>query len=554
MVRVNNRRVVLLLAAIASLSMFTTSKASPKDTVRLTFRMEGTSERRLSDLIDREAQALVPADSIPSITANSMRALAKKGYPLAEVVGIEEESGVPASMVITFEPGWPLEVQWIDEGGSGNVEGIQRVSEAMLREAAVSALDSLTDSGYPLAEVTFEPRFITLTDRLTAEMAKTSHSGPFLRVNALKFPGAVNTRTKTLAQITRIRRGDVFSRTAALRAVDYLRREDYIASVEPANLTMVGPGLAELSFRLSERGANRISALAAYDPTLDRPVGQVHLRFGNLMGTGRSLGISWESLTSYRRRSAIAYREPWLLGKPAAVEAGFSQLRGDSTGTNTAFKLGADWRPQLSLTLRVQTGWETFAAPDPQDNRYTVTLEGGLEWDDWDHPWNPRRGWRAETSRKLGFRSDRHGARSELTRDRASFFVVSPLSGKLLSILHGALDDTRGSDLLIDDVIRLGGTETMRGYSEERYPTEGAAWGGWEGRWRPDEGGYVGLFVDQGWRYRRFEAETGRIWLTSYGFTGRVETRAGLIGMDLGWAIGEPFQRGRLHLRFENRF
>jgi len=108
---------------------------------------------------------------------------------------------------------------------------------------------------------------------------------------------------------------------------------------------------------------------------------------------------------------------------------------------------------------------------------------------------------------------------------------------------------------VLEELVRIGGIGSIRGYTESVILARGACWGTAELRWRPDRNGYLGLFGDVGYVYRDdTRIKPKKKIPIAFGLTSVLITRAGILGLDLALATGEPLRNARLHVRLEGWF
>jgi hemolysin activation/secretion protein len=142
-----------------------------------------------------------------------------------------------------------------------------------------------------------------------------------------------------------------------------------------------------------------------------------------------------------------------------------------------------------------------------------------------------------------------------LRRDRVDLEIVKSSAGGLVGYMRIAAGELRGSGIIPQELLRVGGAGTVRGFPEEYLSVRGAVWGAVELRWRPEDDAYLGVFLDAGYlSHLDPRIQVGQRGLTSFGVTSQMETRAGRLGLDLALARGEPLLNARIHARMEGWF
>ena len=186
-----------------------------------------------------------------------------------------------------------------------------------------------------------------------------------------------------------------------------------------------------------------------------------------------------------------------------------------------------------------------------------------------DRPANPRKGlfYRAD----IGYGLKRNYSTSSFTpeKEKASSKQISldlnhflpTLRKQTFSVgLHLKALNTDEKSIPISDQFRLGGINSVRGYREEEFSGTRIAWANLEYRFLLNRNSRIFLFTDFGYYERSSPAgsagQFGKISgeKSSYGFGLRIDSKAGLLGLDYGLGEGDSFSQGKIHFGITNRF
>ena len=113
------------------------------------------------------------------------------------------------------------------------------------------------------------------------------------------------------------------------------------------------------------------------------------------------------------------------------------------------------------------------------------------------------------------------------------------------------------------ELFTLGGSESLRGYREDQFRGTVVALASLEYRLLLGRVSRIFPFVDLGYYYRPcttaaeddgYRVRTESDIVVGYGFGLRVDSRAGVLGLDYGLGRGDGVRDGKVHLRMENLF
>ena len=435
------------------------------------------------------------------------------------------------------------------------------LSHALLQAKSTEILNQLTEQGFPFAKVTVKPGYFTVEDStIAADLDLQIDPGPYVRLSQVNFSGLKLTTPKLLRLESRLKRGMVFQRSQVIRASRRIEKLSFITRVGKPEFIPVSSGIVNVEFPVSERSVNRISGLLSIDQGSKTPAGELELEFGNILGTGRIFRFAWLGLNQSRRGLKISYREPWLFNLPVHIDLALENWNQDSSVTVSDYSGAAHWEPvdrlNLTGTLRSESIKQNIHR-ESESSSQALWLGAGLSYDYLDDTWNPTDGYQLEFHSEHASRHWEDPAASDrsLRRESTSGQAAQMFWRQWIGYGRIGIQDVSGSGVVREDLVRIGGTGSIRGYIEEEFLARGAAWGTLEWRWRPDSDGYVGFMTDVGSIYREdFRVRNRKKELLSYGITIAILTRAGNLGVDIALPADEPLQRARLHVRLNGWF
>ena len=537
---------------------------------------------------------------------NRLEALLRRPGGMARVAALYGDAGywwtVVSDSAAHTADGSPVRIVRIAEGGTADlaVEAIRAepasgvTADTSLRRFESPAevadwidrwLEREARNGHPFAAVETDAAREGPGGRVVVEA--TFEPGPVVRVADVRSVGNDVTRSRVIARELRQPMGAPYSERAVERWRRRLIRTGWFEAVGDPALAWLdsASGRAALVLEVAEGRPNRFEGVVGYQPAAGGDKGQVtglvDLALGNLRGTGRRLAARWERPQPANTTLDLEYREPWVAGFPVDAEGLLAVEQRPGYATERIELSGAsELRPDIFASAGV--GREIVRSDSivllggPRSRGYL--LRAAVDWDTRDDPLDPVRGTRYTFAWSTSWRTNRvndsdfvalfgEGAWPENERTstaRVDFEYYLPLGDRVVfsAAWHGAqvTSNERDSTFSAAEQLRLGGVQTVRGYREDFFVGDRMAWGNHELAYRLGAGSRAFVFVDAGAvRVRRAAAESGKrvretAWPVGYGVGLRARTLAGVLGVDFGWARGEPFDTGKVHVRLQTAF
>lgn len=392
--------------------------------------------------------------------------------------------------------------------------------------------------------------------------------GPRVRITGLDLRGARESRPAGVMKVMGIRPGQSYRQSSLERGLDRLERTGIFAEVRGAEL-VPGDDPAHSRIRLSVRelATGSISGIVGYSGADRRLAGYLDFHLRNLGGTGRQLGLRWSSTQKASTTYGLAWREPFLLGRPVDASIDFEHLFFDTLYASTRADLLLHWQPARRLDLSGGVGLDrAVVTAGVRRSEGSGRMQAGIELDTRDSRRAPRRGVqvlaRAVRGRTLsGTYGDAAGALQPMVQVDWLAELDRPVRRTTVLSVRAS-----GQSLITDArplpqyrLFALGGAATLRGYREEQFYAPGYLLGQIEYRIEADRNGSgVHLFLDGA--LFADPAARARFWPSidqrkvGFGAGLRLASRLGAVSVDYGMAAGNGPLDGRIHLRAGTEF
>ncbi len=357
------------------------------------------------------------------------------------------------------------------------------------------------------------------------------------------------------------RQASVRQATDRLRSLPYLRLRDSV-QVEFEN------DRAYLVLPLSRVRANRFDVLLGMLPDEQNPnrrfffSGKAEIALHNPFGTGKYIYFSWQRIRPETQQLQATYTHPHIAGLPLTAHLNLHWLKEDSSFFA--------WRRYLRLSYPLPRGGtiggildyrstrQLSLQPDIQDaNLLSYGIHGQIQRTD--RFFQPRRGYKAEIELRTG-QKKRLNAPDSLPKTtpqielQADFSRFVPLGRRTNLHLRAQGGWIQNQQLLPNDLFRIGGISTLRGFTENFFFTQGHAILTLEAQLTLDEGSYLFLFRDQAWLRTPSDTDTP----SGTGLGLQLTTRGGIFSFvyALGGSRERPvgFNTANIHFGFVSRF
>lgn len=437
------------------------------------------------------------------------------------------------------------------------------------------------DQGYPFASIRLD------SIRLTGQQIKAAiayDAGPRITFDTLKVTGNSMTRPIFLARVLDLIPGEPFSQKKVDRSLGILKNIPYLQLVGEPTLSFQNEE-ATVYFPINDRRINSLDGIIGILPNEVEGnkllvTGQFDIALYNVSGKGRNYLASWQRLSQYSQNLRLTAIEPMVLGSGLDVKASFFLLKEDTTFLNRDFKMDVGYRVSpstyLSFFTRRQTGdllstaqfAEVEVLPDVADFRFT-NYGMSMEFNTVDDVFFPKRGILSSFTFGLGNKRiiQNTGLDQRLYEniDTETFqyylqggityhHLWRPQLGTVVNLQAG---QTANPNLLLNDLFRLGGLKSIRGFNENYFFASQYAYLTVEPRFYFDTSSYFLIFVDAAGIDNQV-TEVGRDFPFSFGGGFSMQTKGGIFNFvyALGKSNTQPlgFNYSRIHFGYTGRF
>jgi outer membrane protein assembly factor BamA len=384
-------------------------------------------------------------------------------------------------------------------------------------------LTEAENQGYPFATVGLDS--LRLTGRDIAGRV-VLRRGPAVYFDSLQVVGSSKTKKRFLTKYLQLTPGLPYSQQRVDAAVALLRQLPYVR-LRAAPEVRFARNQARVYLLLDERPANQFDAIVGLLPTANGAsgvqfTGDVTINLRNLRGGGKQVGLQWRKTDALSQLLDASYLHPNIFGTPLEVGATFNLYK--QTGNYLTL------RPRLQVSYpTARAGRLTFFAeqsssrllldsaayaqlgtlPNYVDSEYN-SYGLGYSRANLDDLYFPHRGLFVSLQGGVGTKTIRRNAAISETLyagvnmrstqysfgGRAERYWALGRQGVLLVRAQG--EGLFNQQFFLNDLFRLGGLNSLRGFTENQFYTNAYGVGTVELRQFTGPEGYVFLFADQG--------------------------------------------------------
>lgn len=397
------------------------------------------------------------------------------------------------------------------------------VSPKQFRRLANDIIDQATNNGYPFASLQ-----ITNVEILQGSIKGVLEykPGPVIKYDTLTVQPATIVKTRFLESFLNIRQDDLFSNNDVRNIESAISRLPY-ASLNDSVTIKFDNNLCNIYFGLKRKKASRFDAIIGFLPNQGndsglRITGYADLHLENLFRAGKSLTFQWQQFQPLSQKLLLKYSHPNLFRSNIGLGLKADLIKQDSLFLNTdisfdifysknSFELG--FVSNIISARQLSTPQDTTKIPLVGD--YNMNLFGlNFSYDQLGNQSNPRSGIRILTDLKIGGKNIRKNASiSEAAYDSVKLNTTQ-LQFSLMSefnepvgrsfVFHTSLSAglvLNNDRLFINDLLRLGGVNSLRGFNELELYLSSYGLARLEMRLIMNESSRVFLFYDQAYTY-----------------------------------------------------
>lgn len=531
--------------------------------------------------IKKKCNSILEADKL---ILDHWQELYKQGFATAYTRSIDIDSN-SVSCYFTCGSKYLLRISSVHTAEGANVLTNQlpfnnrpvALSAENLTYATSKVLSYYEDNGYPFASCQFEP---TQFSDNTLHTIITVQAGPYIRIDSITLYGNAPLRPSCLYAITGVRPGDPYAANKLMKITQRLDQMDFINTIATPFVRFQNP-YAFVSIQAIKKQSGEFDGLIGIQPNHYNSqklllTGELSLLLINTFEHAEEFKLQWQHKDALTQQLKASVVYPYIFGSPLAPTYSLDIYKKDSAYTTTTQHMKLQYR--LSGRNHVHVFAKTSRTNvlqqlQSQSGLYNVSTTAfgtGVYIKERRKRRSHTYGLTLDISGSAGIKkilddsiridNSMMQPKKETSAYELNSFIsyLYPFSMRHMAYASCRSRLTENELLSIDDMEKIGGLRTLRGFDEEQFRAANYAVLSIEYRFMIEQFSYVLLFADHA--FMKQEAGTSLLHAQATGVgAGLVfDTKAGRFSIyyGIGSQPNEPAQlrNAKIHIGYINNF
>ena len=424
----------------------------------------------------------------------------------------------------------------------------------------------MNNNGFPFAEFEFEKSEI-INSKINLICNLTS--GPLVKIDSIINPEITKKELQLVYKFTDIRNGDLFELNKIYKISENIKNTGFIEEIRPPAYEFID-NKASIYTYFKPQSKNSINGLVGIQPGENETVqftGNVALNFQNALSYGEVLKFNWRRMFNSSQNLIAELSYPFLFNTNFEVQGGLDMIKKDSSFFNFNSKLIINYKSNSNFSNGFL--FTNNNSTNLLENDYSSTSVNSFgfvtNFKKLDNPFNPRKGFKIKSEIAYGWKETyaidtvaNNILKSPNFNGNLSFSSYLSLLKRTTFKIKLSGSTIQNNILYENELTRIGGYKTIRGFDEESIWVSSFVLGNFEFRYLIDEKSNVFLFSDFAWTESKTNNFLMEDYFQSFGFGTNISMPNGLLTLiyGLGRKIDNPFliRTGKIHLGFTSYF
>ena len=468
----------------------------------------------------------------------------------------------------------------------------KRVSYKDVIRVQEKMITFLENNGYPFASVKLDSIDLTPSPSPVGEGNKSEfltaslnlQKGNLIKLDSIVIKGNVKITPAFIYNYIGIKPGLLYNESRIVKISSRIKELPFLRETKPFGV-IFSEKENKLILFLEKKKASQFDGIIGFLPNESTGkilfTGDVHLKLQSALGLGELIDVNWRSLQKNTQDLKTHLTYPFLFSTPFGLDCNLKIYKLDTTFLDVQNNIGIQYALTGTNFLKayytvkksslLSTKGLEFVTVLPIYADVTTTFYGlGGKVESLDYRFNPRKGFSITANAAAGSKQILKNSKVnqlvynnlklssvQYTGELQAAFYIPMLKRSVLKFETQSAFIS-GKSLFQNELFRIGGLKTLRGFDEESIRASAYSIGTLEYRYLFEQNSYLFFFAD-GAYYERNGVD-GYVHDTPFGFgTGiSFETKAGIFSLSyaLGKQLGNPIylRSGKIHFGIVNYF
>ena len=460
-------------------------------------------------------------------------------------------------------------------------------TEKPIRYSQITSLNekiirNCENNGYPFASLTLDSIRV-FDNRFFASFALNKNR--FIKIDSIILKGNATIAPVYIYNYIGIQPGDPYKENLVKKISSRMKELPFIKEIKSSQI-LFSEKETKLFLFLENKKASQFDGIIGLLPDEAKSgklniTGEVHLKLQNSLKRGEIIELNWKQLPIQSQDLKVRALYPFLFNTPFGIDGNLAIFKKDTTYIDVTKNIGIQYAFTGSNYLKVFVkdkqsdlqsvkGLENISILPEFADITTVSYGGTVHYEKLDYRLNPRHGFALEATGSAGNRKIKRNSEinksvyesirlnsvsyhAELNAD----YYFSP-GGRHVIVAGTIAAYIYNPNLFVNELFRIGGLKSLRGFDEESIFASQYALGKIEYRYLLDQNSFLFTFFNMAW-YKN-NSRNKSIQDTPFGFGSGInfETKLGI--MSVSYALGKQFdnpinfKNGKIHFGIVNYF
>ncbi len=436
------------------------------------------------------------------------------------------------------------------------------------------------NNGFPFAQVKFE-NIVVSGGNIRADLH--INKGPLVGWGNIEIKGDDTVTPEIVKTILGLKEGDVFNQQLLNQISTRLKEIPYYDEIRPVEYEFL-EGKCNVYVYVRSKNANSLNAILGILPSNSSKInitGDARVKLVNTLNKAEKIDVNWRKLMPLTQNLNVNFNYPFWFKSHFGSDIRFDLYKKDTSFIDLNIAAGVSFFSSSKLQLLgyinsrrsdiISTAlFQNLNVLPNFADVSTLTYGFSMDWNGLDYKYNPRRGTQLQVNIAAGTKNIRKNAAlpeaiyddvllsSTLVRGELRIEQYFPLAKRSAIKLGMNSGGIMNDALFENELFRIGGIRTIRGFDEELFFASAYAIGTIEYRFLLEENSTLFTFVEYGGYEQNTKKSYQRNNLYSAGLGISFETKPGIFSLSyaLGAVQGQPLlvRTAKIHFGFVNYF